>query len=392
VLYVASKTKGSEIWGTLQLRPRHNSEPYINNIQDRGDIVKHFSQENQINKEMNMADFITRTEHREDGVYKVLQSTNGDILDEYCVSDRKSPALADENIINKENFMEMKFDEIGNIIPDQEEQTRDPKEEAFYAAVHQRKIITEAMKAGNLCCLPGADGYADTAPAVNLVNGTIYHGANLLFLKEHARENGFPTAEYLTTDQIQKAREQNPEIAIRQGQKGVSIYVSEKNEETGGWDTKSFRLFNVAQTTKPAVLKTYAEQVQQEKLQEKEAYLQTQYGTGFKLEPKQKEAGNEITCTSTEPVKYFGQYLAAVSMGGKFKASPEQASEFAQNMETVLYAKMDNGHTNPFILSKISNEASQFCKEIIKEARIEARKAELPDQKLDQSQSRGRGL
>ena len=34
-----------------------------------------------------MQDYITRTERREDGIYKILQSLNGDILDEYCVSD-----------------------------------------------------------------------------------------------------------------------------------------------------------------------------------------------------------------------------------------------------------------------------------------------------------------
>jgi len=292
----------------------------------------------------------------------------------------KSPAQADENIFNKENRMSDLNEQEGN--------ARDPKEEAFLATVHQRKVITEAMKAGNLCCLPGADGFADTKPAVNLVNGTFYHGANMMFLKEHARENGFPSAEYLTFDQVQKARVSNPDIAIRQGQKGVSIYVSEKNEETGDWENKSIRLFNVAQTSKPAEVKAYAEEVQHQKLKEKEAYLQTQYGTGFKLENKEKQSGPDIICSSTDPVQYIGQYLAAVSMGSKFQVTKEQAAEFAKNMENTLYEKMGNGHTNPFLLSKISNDASVVCKEVIKEAKMASQKIDQPQHHQEQQQSR----
>jgi len=274
-------------------------------------------------------------------------------------------------------------------VNENEAQARNPKEEAFLNAVHQRKVIAEALKNGTLSCLPGEDGFADTVPAVNLVNGTFYHGSNLLYLKEHQKEKEFPSAEYVTIGQIEKARKDNPEISIRQGQKGVSIYVNEKNEETGEYENKSFRLFNVAQINKPSAMKEWAEQQRQEKLQEKLEYLQTQYGSGYRLpEQKQKEPGPEIVCKSTDPEKYLGQYLAAVSMGGKFKASPEQAVEFAQKLESSLFERMENGHTNPFKLEKISNEASKYCKEVIKEVRIEAQKIE---QQQDQTQSRSRG-
>jgi len=266
-------------------------------------------------------------------------------------------------------------------------ETRNPKEEAFLNTVHQRKVITDALKAGTLSCLPGADGYADTKPAVDLVNGKFYHGANLLFLKEHQKENGFPSAEYVTAGQIDNAKKDNPDLFIRKGQKGISIYVSEKNDETGEYENKGFRLFNVAQTNKPAVMKEWAEQQRQEKLQERLEYLQTQYGTGYKLpEPKQKEPGPEIVCKSTDPEKYLGQYLAAVSMGGKFKATPEQASEFAQKFEGALFERMENGHTNPFKLDKISIEASKYCKEFMRDLRIEAQKQERPQQEQTQSQ------
>jgi hypothetical protein len=273
------------------------------------------------------------------------------------------------------------------------EKPRDPKEEAFLNAVHQRKVIADAMKTGTLSCLPGADGYADTQPAINLVNGSFYHGANMLFLKEHRKQNGFPTAEYVTSAQIDKAKQDTLDLFIRQGQKGISLHVSEKNEETGGWEEKHIRLFNAAQTSKPWELKKWAEQKQQEKLQEKLDFLRTQYGSKYEpAAPKQKEPGPEVVCKSTDPEKYLGQYLAAVSMGGKFKASAEQAAEFSQKMENSLFERMENGHTNPFKLSKISNEAGQHCKEVIKEIRMEAQKQNRPEQKQEQTQSRGHGL
>ena len=337
----------------------------------------------------------------EPAAYKKMQSFQTGEFTESLKS-----LLEKRNINSKENFMAIseedpsygddpELDESEKFEAEQElqRQARDPKEEAFLNTVHQRKVITDALKAGKLSCLPGADGLADTRPAVNLVNGTFYHGTNLLFLKEHQKENGFPSAEYLTAGQIDKARQDNPDLFIRKGQKGVSIYVSEKNEETGEYENKNFRLFNVAQTTKPAVMKEWAEQQRQEKLQEKLEYLQTQYGTGYKLpEPKQKGPGPEIVCSSTEPKEYLGQYLAAVSLGGKFKASQEQAAEFAQKLENTLFEKMDSGHTNPFKLEKISIEANQYCKEFIPKILTEARKAEQPQQQREQSQSRGRGI
>ena len=274
-----------------------------------------------------------------------------------------------------------------------------PKEQAFLNMVHQRKVITEAMKNGTLSCLPGKDGYADTSPALNLVSGKVYHGANLLYLKEHQKENGFPTGEYITAGMFDKARKDNPDLYIRKGEQGVSIYFSEKNEESGKYEDKSVRLFNVAQTNKPWELKAWAEQQQQKEQEKYIEYMRTQYGDKWQPpEAKQKEAGPDVVCTSTEPAKYLGQYLAAVSMGSKFKASPEQVSEFSRNMEESLYekvgvsAKSGQPVTNPFKLSKISNEASQHCRETIKAVRMETQKMEQPGQKLEQQQSRGRGM
>jgi DNA repair protein RadC len=292
----------------------------------------------------------------------------------------------------------------------EKEKDLSPKEKAFLNELHQRKVITSALKAGTLSCLPGLDGYADTQPAVNLVNGTPYHGSNLLYLKDHQKQNGFPTAEYVTSQQMDRAREDIPRLYPREGQKSVSLYVGEKNEQTGEWEEKQIKLFNIAQTTNPGDLKKWAEQKQQENAQEREEYKQQRDGVYYTPpEPRQKGPGPEITCKSTDPEKYLGQYLAAVSLGGKFKASPEQAAEFAQKMQDAMNEKLINKETgepvlakkgehigepvsNPFKLSEISRNASGECRAVIRDIRMEARKAEQPEQKLDQQQSHSRKM
>jgi hypothetical protein len=76
-------------------------------------------------------------------------------------------------------------------------------------------------------------------------------------------------------------------------------------------------------------------------------------------------------------------------MGGTFKAGAEQASEFVKKMEGALFEKMENGRPNPFKLQKISNAASQYCKEVIKEARAEERKMDRePKQELKRGMKR----
>jgi hypothetical protein len=292
---------------------------------------------------------------------------------------------------------------------DMAREERTPEEKAFLAQAHQRKVIADAISNGTLSCLPGEDGYADTEPAVNLVDGGYYHGANMLYLKEFQKENKFPTAEFIPSGQIDKAKQDHPEISIRKGQHGVTIQWSEKNEETDQYEKKTARLFNVAQTTKPDLVREWAEKKQEEKQQERLAYLQTKYGGNYELpEKKERVPGPEITCTSTEPEKYLGQYLAAVSMGSKFKASPEQAAEFSEKMVASMYEpvgpKVDKAtgavtppkinpetnkpYTNPFKLSQISNSASQYCKEFIKETQAQTQ-ANQPKQ--EQQQSRGMG-
>lgn len=296
---------------------------------------------------------------------------------------------------------------------EEEEQRLSSQELAFRNVVHQRKIIADAVKTGTLCCLPGKDGYADTKPALNIMNphDNYYHGANLLYLKDFQQKNGFPTGEFITHHQIENAQKDNPSLFIRQGQKGVSIHVNEKigpNEH----EDKHIRLFNVAQVSNPVKLKDWAEQKINEAEKKDIEWKQTHYGSGWKPpEPKQKEPGPvEIVCSSTEPEKYLGQYLAAVSMGSKFKVSPEQAAEFSEKMISALYRPLEpkvnketgeiksppinktTGEvvTDVFSLEGISRAANSECKTFMRDLKIEAQKQNQPEQTLEQEQQQSR--
>jgi hypothetical protein len=268
-----------------------------------------------------------------------------------------------------------------------------PEEVAFLNTLHQRRVIAESLENGKLPCLPGAGGYADTSPAVNIASNTRYHGVNLLYLKDFQARNGFPSAEYVTRDQIDKARsETNDQIFIRKDQKPVTVSFQVKNEGTGEWDQKNVLLYNVAQTTKPWALKAWAEQREQKEQQDRQDFKKEYYGTGSEPpEPRQKGPGPEITCSSAEPEKYLAQYLAAVSMGGKFKASPEQAKEFAANLKDAVFERGTGGHTDPFKLSKICQAAGRECKDVMREAGREQRQniQQAREQKQEQKISRG---
>ena len=270
-----------------------------------------------------------------------------------------------------------------------EEKNLSPKELAFQNTVYQRNMIGAALKNGTLCCLPDKDGYADTSPAMNLANHNVYKGDTLLYLKDHQKKNGFPTGEYLTQAQIEKAREDVPGLFILKGQKGVSIHVSEKNDETGEWDERHIRLFNVAQLNSPAKFKKWVDDKRLE-------YFQSQHGAKIQPpEPGQKAKGPEITCSSPDPVKYLGQYFAAVSKGLPFKADGETAKEFAKNMGDALYRNYISKDTNepvissitnkpvtdPFSLSNICREANKCCVEFMKELG----RQQSPEQKQEQS-------
>jgi hypothetical protein len=330
---------------------------FLRELKEKNIPAAPYEAEKNIDKEKSMSD-----EYDDEDLYEDDNYGNEGL-------DQAADAIADEGISQAADTIgDESLDRAEAALGPEEKQPVSPDEQAFLTVVHQRNQIEESLLNGSLPCLPGADGYADTEAAVNLVNGTHYHGTNLLYLKDFQKRNGFPTAEYATVDAIQKSK-----IPIRQGEHGVSITFSEKTAG-GEWENKSARLFNVAQLARPWEFKKYAEGVRAAKEQEREAFLKSQFGEKNyqPKEKKEREPGPEISCTSTEPDRYLAQYLAAVSLGGKFKVTAQQGNEFAEKIrgqlhETHYAQQLQKEVSDPFKLSKICNTAGNQCKEIIKE-------------------------
>jgi hypothetical protein len=230
---------------------------------------------------------------------------------------------------------------------------------AIINAKYDRKKFIAALDAGTLACLPDAGGFADTQAACNVVNRTTYRGSGQLLLKNFQKQNGFPTAEFCTGDQIEKASGfAGKRIYIKHGVHGITLNFSIEGEQ------KSVRLFNIAQVHNPDLIRAYAEH----RAQERETYLQEKYKENYR--PKINEANKPaVSCTSSDPDMYLGQYLAAVTDGRPFKVSPELAEEFKQKTKDFIFEKNPAGHINPFNLNRLGSKASSLCRQILPEIR-----------------------
>jgi hypothetical protein len=228
---------------------------------------------------------------------------------------------------------------------------------AIIRAKHDRKQFIAALDSGSLACLPGKNGLADTRPARNAVNNTTYHGSSQILLKIFQKQNGFPTAEYCTFDQVEKAANFTGQTThLIQGSKGITLNFLVNGEQ------KSVRLFNIAQVNNPETIHAYAEHLSQNR----EAYFKEKYGQNYR--PAGKPAGGPaVTCSSSDPEAYLGQYLAAVSLERLFKVSSRQAAEFARKTRDFIFERNEAGHINPFNLNRLGSKASNYCKQMIPE-------------------------
>jgi hypothetical protein len=223
----------------------------------------------------------------------------------------------------------------------------------------QRKVVMDALNNGTLACLPNEKGYADTQPAVNLINDTAYKGSTFLYLKEVQRQRGFPTAEYVSREQMDKAGEAaGKKVFVAEGQRGIIIPYKEQDKASGEWVPKHQTLFNIAQVSNPEVVRNYAKEAQREKEERGQAWAAE---NGKTLRTPWHEA--EIQCTSSDPEKYIGQYITAVSFGARFKVTRTQAAEFADKTEKLVYEPSQTGKANPMNLLKLSNQANTYAKE-----------------------------
>lgn len=246
-------------------------------------------------------------------------------------------------------------------------------EDLIMRAKISRKIIAEAIAAGNLCCTPGADGHVDTSRASNPKTGTNYKGQSLLLLKQHAKNNGFPSAEYVSGEQIDFINSYMnvpfaDKLKIKKGSKGVTINYLKEVDNPDGTKVQvpeNLRLFNVAQLENTKVLTDFMTVRNHEQQEFVKAQL-AEEGKGFKPRSSSQKKGEAIVCSSTVPQEYLGQYFAAVSTGADFVVTPEQAAAFGKAFNDALYQKNEQGKINPFNLNVICSQASKNCVELLK--------------------------
>lgn len=248
--------------------------------------------------------------------------------------------------------------------PVQKASTQDQNEIAILRAKTERKLFMDSMNGGTLPCLPRENGFADTEPAKNLITGTVYHGVNAILLKDLQVRQGYPTAEYVTVQALDKVNQKlnlgfKDQVHIKKGEKG--FFINFKDNKTN--EIKSFALFNLAQVSDPQKIRDYAAVREYE---HREAIKQRMAEAGKEYVPySTKKEGGIIKCSSTKPEEYIGQYLAAVSSGSQFKVSEAQAESFKKNTELFLFEKSENGSINPFKLNILSAQANKYCKDFL---------------------------
>jgi hypothetical protein len=258
------------------------------------------------------------------------------------------------------------------------------QQSAYAVAIANRYIVYKSIRDGTCPFLPDEQGRIDTTPAVNMVNASVYHGPNQLILKAHQKEHGFPTAEYVAENQLEKANEFSGGLhgTMKEGARPVLLSVLEYDGDGRG-QVKFIRLINKAEAAHPEALENYAlfkaaerEHFKQEKWKEREAAKlerAQQNGEPYEMKPytprKERKQGNTITVDTSEPDKYLGYVLAGISQNRPCKASLVIKQKVSENIVSYLYQESPGRdgklRSNPYRIYSLGNDASKACKDII---------------------------
>ena len=222
-----------------------------------------------------------------------------------------------------------------------------------------RHVLMSASKEGTLCCLPNDKGEVDTQAAYNPVTGHIFSGLNQIMAKQFMREHKYKKGEFISFEQM-KAAGTYP--------RGKGLSIVSKDRQTN--EIRCTRYFNTEQAADIQKVKQLVK-INEEK---RAAYQEKKMEHEGKSHRKEKGVITEIRCTTTDASGYLGEYLAAVSCGARFTVSHAQAQEFVKNFTDSVYARNAQGHTNPFQLTKIAQQAQTVCKKTLAVAAQQTRK------------------
>ena len=264
-----------------------------------------------------------------------------------------------------------------------------------------RKNFMDALEAGSLACLPGADGKTDVSDVKNVVNGTKYKGITTLLLKNFSKINGYPTNEYMTVQQLDKVNMEknipwNDRLRIKKGEHGINIDFSVPKRDEKGNEIKdpetgktvnekiTAKLFNIAQVENPEKLVVWAKEQAQAR------YEYAKEKAGDKWHEKNPDKVREVVnATSSDPAQYLAEYFDAMEKGKDFAVSKEIAEEFKAKTKEFVWERKEGEerkpHVNPYRLNMIGYEANKKLHEM-KQARSTAIREKYAQEKYEEKQ------
>ncbi len=249
----------------------------------------------------------------------------------------------------------------------------DQKNQEFFRAVEDNKLLLEALNAGTLACLPDASGNTDTRLSKNPETGTHYKGISGLLINAWSKANGFKEPTVVTFNGLQRINEKlalpySDRSIIVKGSKPFSIVVKklDPNSPEGekNYSTDYVKVFNVDQLTNPQNLEHFAVLMHKESVERAMEKAKAE-GKEYKKPFEAKKEPKTVEATSADPVEYLAQWKAASVNGNYFKASPEIAGKFKENFKAILDKEQNR---NPWLIYKVGFDADARCKEILKES------------------------
>jgi hypothetical protein len=251
------------------------------------------------------------------------------------------------------------------------------RESAFAMTARHRASVVRLLENGTSPFLPNEKGEIDTELPVNVIRDTPYKGPNVLILKSHQKANGFPTAEYVSIDNLrlasQKAGVTGPITAPNTHPVTIS-YLDDNN------NVKFINLINIAEAADKKAVWDYRNSYLEGRFNNRQGYLAREAekrGESFETRryypPRHRKNGPVFDIppeAASRPEKYLGHILAAMSAGSpKCYAGRETAQAFKENAVSFLAAKeTKNGkeYSNPYRIYELGHKASAECKDILR--------------------------
>lgn len=227
----------------------------------------------------------------------------------------------------------------------------DARKSIPFFIINARKIAHD-LREGTSVLLKNATPIAITSAAT----GKPFSGINQIIAQQNLADRGLHVAELITYDQAKRAG-----TFIKKGADKpivLSVYDAEKREN------KNYFYFTKHDTAHP------------EKFTEKQKQSQKKITSLVALRMSTK---NIIECTSSDPDKFIGHYLAASYLGVEFKAEKGVRDDFAEKVNKQLDQALESKQYHKVF--ELGNKANKVSKEVLNGLSVETKKQEFKKEK-----------